>query len=205
MIRNILFDLGVVLVHLDYEKALRLVLPLCPPERHPKLKQFLALDGRDPIILDYERGRVTTEDFFRHFASVTGYRGTYPQFIAAWHDTLSPNAPMVAFARSLAATHAVYLATNTGEVQLEKLHEYLPPPVFYRNIAASCRLGSVKPERAFYEKALALFKLAADACLFVDDRPENVAGAEACGLRSILYTSPAETVPAIRRALSPGP
>lgn len=201
MIRNVLFDLGVVLVHLDYEKALRQVLPLCPPERHAKLKQFLALDGRETVILDYECGRVSTADFFRHFVSVTGYAGTYEQFIATWHDTLSPNQPMIEFARSLAGTHAVYLATNTGEVQIARIHELLPRPWFFKDMAASCDLGAAKPERAFYERALARFGVSADSCLFVDDRPENVAGAEACGLRSILYTNPGETIPAITELL----
>jgi HAD superfamily hydrolase (TIGR01509 family) len=202
MIGNILFDIGVVLLHIDYDAALRQVTPLCDPAKRAALSRFLALDERDPIIAEYERGRVTTEAFFRHFADLTGYSGTFAQFLAGWHSTLSPNGPMIEFARELSAQRAVYLATNTGEVQIPRIYEFFPNLAFFRGLAASCYLGEVKPDRGFYEKALTQFGVAADSCLFVDDRPENVRGAEACGLRSVLYTTADDTIRAVRGILS---
>jgi HAD superfamily hydrolase (TIGR01509 family) len=202
MLQNILFDIGVVLLHIDYDAALRQVTPLCDPAKRPALAKFLALDGRDPIIAEYERGLVTTEAFFRHFVSVTGYSGTFAQFIEGWHSTLSLNQPMVEFARELSRAYAVFLATNTGEVQIPRIYELFPNLSFFRGLAASCYLGDVKPDRGFYEKALAQFGVTADACLFVDDRPENVRGAEACGLRAIEYTTAAETIRTLRNVLA---
>ncbi len=202
MLQSILFDIGVVLLHIDYEAALRQVMPLCSPAKRAALRQFLALDERDPIIAEYERGHVATEEFFRHFADVTGYSGTFAQFLAGWHSTLSPNTPMIEFARELSRDRAVYLATNTGEVQIPRIYELFPGLGFFRGLAASCYLGEVKPDRGFYEKTLAQFGVAADDCLFVDDRPENVRGAEACGIRSILYTSADAAIAAVRTALA---
>jgi HAD superfamily hydrolase (TIGR01509 family) len=202
MIRHILFDIGVVLLHIDYDAALSRVAPLCDPAKRAALDRFLTLDERDPIIAEYERGHVTTEDFFRHFAAATGYSGTFAQFLAGWHSTLSPNEPMIAFARELSQSRAVYLATNTGEVQIPRICQFFPNLAFFRGLAASCYLGDVKPDRGFYEKALAQFGIAADECLFADDRPENVEGARACGIRSVLYTTADESIAAIRSALA---
>lgn len=62
----------------------------------------------------------------------------------------------------------------------------LVPHRFY-----SCRLGLLKPDPAIYRAVLA--DLGADPAqtTFVDDRPANVAGAAAVGLRALLFTDPA--------------
>jgi putative hydrolase of the HAD superfamily len=54
----------------------------------------------------------------------------------------------------------------------------------------SCRLRATKPEPAAYGGVLA--ELGADAAdvTFVDDRPANVAGAAAVGMRALLFTDP---------------
>jgi putative hydrolase of the HAD superfamily len=56
----------------------------------------------------------------------------------------------------------------------------------------------VKPNRAFYEKALAQFGVTPDTCLFIDDRTENIARAEAFGIRAIPRAQPDETITAVR-------
>lgn len=204
MIRNILFDIGVVLLHIHYGKALLRIVPRCHPLRLLRLAKFLTLEERDPIIAEYERGRVTTADFFRHFVDLTGYRGTQEEFAAAWRGILSENRPMLEFGRELSGSYDVYLVTNTGELQVPHIYESFPGIRFFKDQAASFELGEVKPDRAFYEKALAKFGITADTCLFIDDRPENIEGARACGLRSIRYTTAEETIQAVRAALAKG-
>ncbi len=41
----------------------------------------------------------------------------------------------------------------------------------------------VKPDAAIYELALDRFNVTSDQCLFIDDRPENVAGSEKLGMK----------------------
>jgi 2-haloacid dehalogenase len=45
----------------------------------------------------------------------------------------------------------------------------------------------VKPDHAIYALALRRFGMPADALIFVDDRAENVAGAEAAGMHGHLF------------------
>jgi putative hydrolase of the HAD superfamily len=54
----------------------------------------------------------------------------------------------------------------------------------------SCDLRAVKPEPAAYNAVLEGLDVRADEVLFVDDRPVNVAGAEAVGIRAVLFESP---------------
>ena len=57
-VEHILFDLGVVLVHLDYEPALEKLVSHCDPDRVRSGVAVFSLLQRDPIIAEYERGRV---------------------------------------------------------------------------------------------------------------------------------------------------
>ena len=54
----------------------------------------------------------------------------------------------------------------------------------------SCRLGSRKPQADFYRKIEGRLGVAAEAILFWDDRPENVATARERGWSAELYTGP---------------
>jgi putative hydrolase of the HAD superfamily len=62
----------------------------------------------------------------------------------------------------------------------------LIPDRFY-----SCRLGLTKPDPAIYRKVLQAIGASPGDVTFVDDRPPNVAGAAAVGLRALLFTDPA--------------
>ena len=81
------------------------------------------------------------------------------------------------------------------------VYERFPELNFFKGDAVSCHLGAVKPNRAFYERALAKFGLQPAACLFIDDRPENVEGARAFGIPALQYTTAPETIAALRARL----
>jgi putative hydrolase of the HAD superfamily len=55
----------------------------------------------------------------------------------------------------------------------------------------SCRIGATKPDPAAYRAVLDRIGAAPAHVTFVDDRPANVAGAEAVGIRGVLFTGPA--------------
>ena len=69
-------------------------------------------------------------------------------------------------------------------------HEFWPPfrgqeaAIFdlFADIVVSGEERLVKPDPAIYALALARFGIAGDAAIFIDDRADNVAGAEAAGM-----------------------
>jgi FMN phosphatase YigB (HAD superfamily) len=78
----------------------------------------------------------------------------------------------------LAAGCGVHLWSNTDPIHLARMLDALPPGVV--TVTASCRLFAMKPQRAFFDKALALGAPA----LFLDDRADVVAAASAAGVTS---------------------
>jgi putative hydrolase of the HAD superfamily len=65
------------------------------------------------------------------------------------------------------------------------------PPLDHRTF--SCDLRISKPSPGIYQHALDGLGVAPDQALFLDDRPENVRGAEAMGIHAVLFTTPEET------------
>lgn len=57
----------------------------------------------------------------------------------------------------------------------------------FRVALSSCYLGLRKPEPAIYQRALDILGRPAERILFIDDRVENVAGAEAAGMKAIRF------------------
>lgn len=56
----------------------------------------------------------------------------------------------------------------------------------------SSKLGEVKPDRAAYEAVLDSLGARSQEVVFVDDRPANVAGAQAVGIRAFLFEGPSQ-------------
>ena len=61
----------------------------------------------------------------------------------------------------------------------------------FRDIVVSGDEKLTKPDAAIYALALERFGLAAEEAVFVDDRDDNVAGAEAVGMKALLFTDAA--------------
>jgi putative hydrolase of the HAD superfamily len=60
---------------------------------------------------------------------------------------------------------------------------------YFEVALSSCYLGIRKPKVAIYQRALDILGRPAKRVLFIDDRPENVAGAAKVGMKTIRFTA----------------
>lgn len=105
--------------------------------------------------------------------------------VAAWSH---PQPATLAVARAaVTAGHDLALLSNAPASLADAIEEMdwmrLVPRRFY-----SCRLGVTKPDPAAYHGVLDALGADPAEVTFVDDRPANVAGAAAVGLRALLFT-----------------
>jgi len=61
----------------------------------------------------------------------------------------------------------------------------------FDHVTFSCDLRSTKPSREIYQHSLAGLGVSATDALLLDDRPENIQAAQALGIHTILFTTPA--------------
>ena len=96
-----------------------------------------------------------------------------------------------------AAGYRLALLSNAPADFAEVLVEQ-PVARFFEHLAFSAYLGSVKPEPECYRAVLAMLGASPGDVVFIDDRPENVAGAAAVGIHGVNFTTPE----AVRTALA---
>jgi putative hydrolase of the HAD superfamily len=176
---------------LDYGNVLSLAQPAADAEA------MVHAAGADPAAftraywqhrLEFDAGALTPADYWSLVAGrpVTGAEldRLIAMDVASWAH---PDEGTVALLEELlAAGRDVALLSNAPACVADGLDE-LPwvaaiPRRFY-----SARMGLVKPDRKIYEEVAR--ELGADPAgvVFVDDRPENVAGAEAAGMTGVHY------------------
>jgi FMN phosphatase YigB (HAD superfamily) len=197
-----MFDLGVVLMHLEYDAAREACLALCDPARVHRSRDFLNVLGRSPIVDAYERGELSARAFFDHFVAHTGFSGSFETFVAIWRSIFRENAPMIEFGRRVAERWPVFFMTNASDLHVPWIFERFPSLNFFTDVACSCYIGAAKPDPTYYTRALAKFGVDAASSLFVDDRPENIEAARALGFRGVLYESPEQAIAEMRALLN---
>ncbi len=186
MIRNVLFDMGGVLLSFD-----------------PKV--FIArlglTDTADALLLEREvfrsvewvqldRGEIGDEEALASMLARIPERlhGAARQVFENWDEPRLAVEENCALVRELdAAGYGVYLLTNAS-LQHHRYWPKLPvSQVFGRRVFLSAEHHVIKPDPAFFEQALAMFGLEASECVFIDDVPLNVEAAVRCGISGIVY------------------
>ena len=185
--RNLLFDLGNVLLFFDPDKALKELAthlkPLTALLLWAKKDEFLKeLRGEADLL---ETGRMTIEQFYSRLKGKIGLELELDQFVRIWNDIFTANQAMLDLATELSGRYACYIASNTNEAHFRHVLAEFPALGFAKRAALSYELGELKPSREFFRKALAKFGIAADESVFVDDIELNVEGARQAGIQAI--------------------
>jgi putative hydrolase of the HAD superfamily len=69
-------------------------------------------------------------------------------------------------------------------------------------IAVSADIGVMKPAPAAYHAILNMLRLPPEACLFIDDLPDNIAAAQALGLHGLVFRDSPSCLAEINRLLA---
>lgn len=128
-------------------------------------------------------------------ATLSGRFPRHAHHIAAfadrWEESISgPIDETVEIARELRAHgYPLYAISNwSAETfhHVEYKYDFLR---WFREIVISGRVGVCKPEPGIYGRLLERIPVPAPECVFIDDVPANVAGAEAVGMKGIHFRS----------------
>ncbi len=186
-IRNLLFDLGNVIVDLDIEGA------------NEKLEKLFRADADKSKIektyIDYECGRVSTDIFINTLLSQSHRNVQAFDVIEAWNSILiGIPAYRLEMLRMLLPRYNVYLLSNTNELHLEWIHRYVNKAHRVQNFEKqhfhqayySHLVGDRKPMPSIYKYIIDDAFMTPGLTLYMDDVKENIAVADKLGFRTYL-------------------
>ena len=190
MIRNIVFDMGNVILRFDPEYFMTREGILAEEDRKIVRNQlfrsaewammdlgYMTEDTVEPLVLARIPERL-------HEKTV--------RLLRKWADAGETVPGMEELVRRLKeAGYGVYLLSNASVAQ----HDYWPKaPVsrLFDGKLISCDVKTVKPCPEIYRMFTDKFGLKPEECVFIDDSHANVAGAMACGWQGIVFHGDAE-------------
>jgi len=187
-IKNIIFDLGGVVLNLDQEKTLRAFKRL-----GANLEE---LNLENSIFLDFETGKVDEDYFLQSIFTLLKGNASKEQIAQAWNSMLLElPAHRVEIIKQLKSKYRLFLLSNTNSIHINAVFEEHGKTVFeelFEKIYLSHEIGIRKPDVACYEYVLRDANLKGSETVFVDDNRLNLKGAESAGINTIWAKEPVD-------------
>ena len=194
-IKNIIFDYGNVIFHIDFNKVAEAWKRLGITNAH----EFYGHRQQDDVFNALERGQITPEAFRNRIRELTAKPElTDDQIDGAWNAIFvgipKGNHELVAQVRD---KYRTFLLSNINAIHLDFVHNYLKTEfqmdnndhlfekVYYSNL-----MGKRKPDAEIFEQVLQENNLNPAETLFIDDSPQHLETAKKLGLQTYLMTAP---------------
>ncbi|HEX2985455.1 MAG TPA: HAD family phosphatase [Caproiciproducens sp.] len=184
MIRNVVFDLGRVLVEYTPELYIR---------------KYVSDDGDVAIInremfhapewLDNDRGSITSDQFLQAVCKRIPQRlhAEVKKIWENWQNFLVPIPETNALAKNLKERgYHVFLLSNMSE-KYYGIRHIIPALPYLDGEFISADVHQVKPDEEIFQTFLKRYGLKSQECFFIDDRAENIAGAEKTGMKGFCF------------------
>jgi putative hydrolase of the HAD superfamily len=182
MLRAFLFDIGNVLLHFDFNIALRKIAAHCDGLAFAELSALL-----EPAKSQFEDGRVDRKAFLQAAFAALQYRGTEAQFVAAWEDIFEENKPMTALVERLHGRFPLYLLSNTNDLHVDYFLRRYPVFTHFSGRVFSHEVRAAKPHPEMYRIACQQLGLEPVKTFFIDDLLPNIETARSLGFRTHHY------------------
>ena len=199
MIRHLIYDFGAVLVDWDPH---RLYVPyfgdearadwflteICPYEWNAQVDA-----GRSPKEVTEERVALFPE-----------WEKEIRLYFDRWIDMMGDGIPgMEALVRDYKARgYGAWGLTNWSWETFPLIRDRYPVFGLLDGFVVSGKEKTVKPGPRIYRILLERYGLRAEECIFIDDNPKNTAGAEAVGIRGLVFQDAAQLRRDLDRILS---
>lgn len=184
-IKNIILDMGNVLIDFKPENALE---KYFPDECESELVRKELFEG--PEWIQGDLGQITNGQRYDGVSKRVPERlyGRLKECVEGWqYCSLSSHPGAEEFLKAMEAQgRKLFVLSNA----CDKFHSYFPryyDLAQFDGIVVSADVKMIKPDVKIYENMLDNFGLKASECLFIDDRAENVVGAIEAGMQAVTF------------------
>ena len=194
----LLFDLGRVVLDIDFSKALSCWAAHADCAASDIAARFV----RDDAYRRHEMGAMSDADYFESLRASLGIGISDAQLLDGWNAIFAGEVPGIAPLLTRAAGQTpLYAFSNTNRPHVEYFSiAYAGILGHFRELFLSSTIGLRKPDAAAYDHVIKAIGAPAGRIVFFDDLAENIAGARAYGLTSV-HVKSADDVASVLSAL----
>jgi len=184
-IKNILFDLGNVIIDTD----INLTIQEFKKFGIENITKVLGTDLNKDFYYNFEKGFLSDISFRKKINDEFNLQLTAQQFDYAWNKmllTIKPN--KIEILKKIKSKYKIFLLSNTNKIHIDYIEKqdywfnYLYDYKFY-----SHQIGCRKPDNDAFIKVISLSGIKPEETLFIDDRIENIEAAKKLKFKTILF------------------
>ena len=192
---QIIFDLGGVLIDIDYQATENAFVELGLKDFGEKYSQLNQSDLFDKL----EIGEISTQHFINKILPLCP-EGTSPnKVVAAWNAMLGEfPKEKIELLHRVKSHLPIYMLSNTNEIHIPKVYEAwdrvsdVPMSALFDKIYLSFEIGKRKPDVSTFNWVCETLAVNPSTTLFIDDSPQHIEGAKKAGLPTFYYQSKEE-------------
>lgn len=191
MIKNVIFDIGNVLVNFRWKEFL-----IEKGFDENTLKRVIKASVASPYWEEFDKGVLTEEETINAFISLdpeieNELRMAYERI----DGMLTKRDFAIPWVKGLkAAGYGVYYLSNYSKKAYDECNETLDFMEYMDGGILSYREHIIKPDYEIYERLLSRYNLKANECVFIDDTEKNIVAAKELGFEGIIYESYEDTI-----------
>jgi putative hydrolase of the HAD superfamily len=188
-IRHIIFDLGGVLLNIDYHRTEEAFIASGITNFGHLFSQL----KQSPLFDDFEMGKISEQQFIAGLQSIAPGMLTEKQIITAWNAMLL-DFPLrrLQLLQQMRLHYDLFLLSNTNEIHETAFNKILMDGhsipnigVFFDRVYLSHRVGLRKPMPEIFELVLNENSLSPEHTLFIDDSHQHIVAAQKLGIQTI--------------------
>ena len=194
-IKNIIFDLGDVILNIDVPVASLSFSKLSGREQQEILDLFKEKD----LFRQFETGTLDETGFRNYIRELLVFPDWTDDMIdTAWNSLLLDLPPeRVELLKNLRTKYRLFLLSNTSSIHITQVNKILEAATgvkklddLFDKVYLSYEMGLMKPDPAIYQQVLEEQGLVAEETLFLDDNADNVKAAATLGIATIHVCKP---------------
>lgn len=189
-VKNILFDLGGVVIDIDVQLTVDALAKLLGMEGEIKPHDVLGQE----VFLKYETGLISSSQFIASIRRLSGNGVSENEVVDAWNSMLVeiPERRVKTIER-LKLQHKLYVLSNTNSLHVERFERMAPGydhlSQLFDRMYFSHLIGSRKPETTAFLSVVVHSGIVAEETLFVDDLADNIETARWLGFQTLHVTN----------------
>ncbi len=191
-IKNIIFDLGGVILNIDYELTTKAFVEL----GLENFREVYSQKKQQRFFDDFEKGKLTRTEFFVELSNHLPEGITHEQMENAWNAMLMyiPS-DRINWLKKIGSRYRIFLLSNTNEIHIQAFRNILQEDFgkdileeIFEKCYYSSEIGMRKPEKEIFDRVTNENNLKPSETFFIDDSVQHVEGAISAGLNAELLT-----------------